>query len=117
MASFEFQLAKFWKLTVDSLFELVHSQLLPVLDDSIKHSAPINLQDVLMRLTFDNVCMIVFGVDPDRLQPGLRKIPFSQAIEEATEGTLMRFVVPMCVNVDALCCPHVCVEGHEVTWE
>ncbi|KAM1263481.1 hypothetical protein ACFX15_027948 [Malus domestica] len=59
MASFEFQLAKFWKLTVDSLFELVHGRLLPVLEDSIKHSAPINLQDVLMRLTFDNVCMIV----------------------------------------------------------
>ncbi|CAN6703284.1 unnamed protein product [Malus baccata var. baccata] len=37
-ASFEFHSAKFRKLTVDSLFDLlVHARLLPVLEDSIKH--------------------------------------------------------------------------------
>ncbi|RXH93953.1 hypothetical protein DVH24_016020 [Malus domestica] len=70
-ASFEFHSAKFRKLTVDSLFELlVHAWLLPT---------PIDLQDVLMRLTFDNVRMITFGVDPGCLQPGLPKIPFAEA--------------------------------------
>ncbi|KAM2279252.1 hypothetical protein ACFX1S_040116 [Malus domestica] len=96
-AGFEFHSAKFQKLTVDSLFELVHARLFPVLEDSIKHLAPIDLQDVLMRLTFDNVCMITFGVDPGCLQPGLPKIPFAQAFEEATEGTLIRFCGPMCL--------------------
>ncbi|KAM2263654.1 hypothetical protein ACFXTI_039914 [Malus domestica] len=96
-AGFEFHSAKFQKMIVDSLFKLVHARLLPVLEDSIKQLAPIDLQDVLMRLTFDNVCMITFGVDPGCLQPGLPKIPFAQAFEEATEGTLIRFCGPMCV--------------------
>lgn len=78
------------------MFELVHGRLLPVLEDSIKHSAAaIDLQDILLRLTFDNVCMIAFGVDPGCLQLGLPQIPFAQAFEDATEATMMRFVTPM----------------------
>ncbi|XP_021811395.1 cytochrome P450 86B1-like [Prunus avium] len=95
-ASIEFHSAKFRQLTADSLFELVHGRLLPVLEDSIKHSAAaIDLQDILLRLTFDNVCMIAFGVDPGCLQLGLPQIPFAQAFEDATEATMMRFVTPM----------------------
>ncbi|KAM1064439.1 hypothetical protein ACFX13_029140 [Malus domestica] len=96
-ASIEFHSAKFRKLTVESLFELVYARLLPVLEDSIKNSTQIDLQDILMRLTFDNICMISFGVDPGCLQRGLPNIPFAQAFENATTGTLMRFVIPTCV--------------------
>ncbi|KAM5566398.1 cytochrome P450 86B1 [Rosa sericea] len=97
-ASLEFHSAKFRQLTVESLLELVHRRLLPVLEDSIKNSfAPIDLQDVLLRLTFDNVCMIAFGVDPGCLRPGLPQIPFAQAFEDATEATVMRFVTPACL--------------------
>ncbi|XP_042501206.1 cytochrome P450 86B1-like [Macadamia integrifolia] len=93
-ASLEFHSAKFRNLTSYSLLELVHSRLLPVLEDSIKHSIPIDLQDVLLRLTFDNVCMIAFGADPGCLRHGLPEIPFAQAFEDATEITTLRFVTP-----------------------
>ncbi|CAI9097016.1 OLC1v1033302C1 [Oldenlandia corymbosa var. corymbosa] len=96
-ASLEFHSAKFRKLTTDSLLELVHSRLLPVLEDSVKQSLPVDLQDVLLRLTFDNVCMIAFGVDPGCLRPGLPEIPFARAFEDATEATIMRFVTPTLV--------------------
>lgn len=93
-ASLEFHSAKFRNLTTNSLLELVHSRLLPVMEESIKQSVPLDLQDVLLRLTFDNVCMIAFGVDPGCLRLGLPEIPFAQAFESATEATIMRFVVP-----------------------
>ncbi|KAB1206301.1 Cytochrome P450 86B1 [Morella rubra] len=93
-ASIEFHSAKFRQLTVESLLELVHSRLLPVLENSIDQPLPIDFQDVLLRLTFDNVCMIAFGVDPGCLRPGLPEIPFAQAFEYATEATLQRFVTP-----------------------
>ncbi|XP_043717384.1 cytochrome P450 86B1-like [Telopea speciosissima] len=93
-ASLEFHSAEFRKLTTDSLFELVHSRLLPVLELSIKQFVPIDLQNVLLRLTFDNVCMIAFGVDPGCLRPDLPEIPFAQAFEDATEITTLRFVTP-----------------------
>ncbi|KAM3283662.1 cytochrome 86B1 [Capsicum chacoense] len=96
-ASIEFHSAKFRNMTTDSLLELVHSRLLPVLEDSVKQSVPIDLQDVLLRLTFDNVCMIAFGVDPGCLHPDLPQIPFAKAFESATEATVLRFVTPTLV--------------------
>jgi len=64
---------------LESVFELVYNRLIPVLDLSI------GLQDILLRLTFDNVCMISFGVDPGCSQPHLFEIPF------AIEATLLIF--------------------------
>ncbi|XP_075657551.1 cytochrome P450 86B1-like [Castanea sativa] len=96
-ASIEFHSAKFRQLTTESLLELVHSRLLPVLENSIKQSLTIDLQDILLRLTFDNVCMIAFGVDPGCLRPGLPEIPFAKAFEDATEATVLRFVTPTCI--------------------
>ncbi|KAI3453267.1 hypothetical protein Pfo_009930 [Paulownia fortunei] len=96
-ASLEFHSAKFRQMTTDSLLELVHARLLPVLEDSVRKSSWIDLQDILLRLTFDNVCMIAFGVDPGCLRPGLPDIPFARAFEDATEATIMRFVTPTLV--------------------
>ncbi|KAK6146577.1 hypothetical protein DH2020_020446 [Rehmannia glutinosa] len=96
-ASLEFHSAKFRQMTIESLLELVHARLLPVLEDSVTKSTWIDLQDVLLRLTFDNVCMIAFGVDPGCLRPGLPEIPFARAFEAATEATIMRFVTPTLV--------------------
>lgn len=94
-ASIEFHSTKFRQLTVESLHELVHSRLLPVLHrHSVEQLVPIDLQDILLRLTFDNVCMIAFGVDPGCSSPNLPAIPFANAFEVATEATVLRFVTP-----------------------
>ncbi|XP_023736893.1 cytochrome P450 86B1 [Lactuca sativa] len=96
-ASIEFHSSKFRNMTTESLLELVHRRLLPVLNESVDRSDQIDLQDILLRLTFDNVCMIAFGVDPGCLSPGLPEIPFAQAFEAATEATILRFVTPTLV--------------------
>ncbi|WOL11710.1 Cytochrome P450 [Canna indica] len=64
--SVEFHAAEFCAMIARSLVELVHSRLLPMLEDvtaSGGGGGPIDLHDVLLRLTFDNVCMIAFGID------------------------------------------------------
>ncbi|GAB4842771.1 hypothetical protein Ancab_012746 [Ancistrocladus abbreviatus] len=94
IASIEFHSTKFRHLTTESLLELVHSRLLPVLEEALAKSTAIDLQDILLRLTFDNICMIAFGVDPGCLRPGLPEIPFARAFEDATEATVLRFVTP-----------------------
>ncbi|XP_062205545.1 cytochrome P450 86B1-like [Phragmites australis] len=96
-ASLEFHSAEFRALTASSLVELVHRRLLPVMADAEAAGSAIDLQDVLLRLTFDNVCMIAFGVDPGCLSPGLPEIPFARAFEDATEATIVRFVTPTTV--------------------
>uniref|UniRef100_A0A0D3HEX6 Cytochrome P450 n=1 Tax=Oryza barthii TaxID=65489 RepID=A0A0D3HEX6_9ORYZ len=96
-ASLEFHSAEFRALTASSLVELVHRRLLRVLGDAEEVGDAVDLQDVLLRLTFDNVCMIAFGVDPGCLRPGLPEIPFAKAFEDATEATIVRFVTPTAV--------------------
>ncbi|KAJ0713783.1 putative alkane 1-monooxygenase [Helianthus annuus] len=96
-ASIEFHSSKFRNMTTTSLLELVQKRLLPVLQESVDRSIPIDLQDILLRLTFDNVCMFAFGVDPGCLSPGLPEIPFAKAFEAATEATVLRFVTPTLV--------------------
>ncbi|KAK1416366.1 hypothetical protein QVD17_32157 [Tagetes erecta] len=96
-ASIEFHSSKFRNMTTESLLELVHRRLLPVCEESVHQSTKIDLQDILLRLTFDNVCMIAFGVDPGCLNPALPKIPFAKAFESATEATMLRFVTPTLV--------------------
>ncbi|XP_068645391.1 cytochrome P450 86B1-like [Aristolochia californica] len=96
-ASIEFHSTQFRKLTASSLVELVHARLLPVLEEAVESNTPFDLQNVLLRLTFDNVCMIAFGVDPGCLRPGLPVIPFARAFEDATEAAALRFVMPTAV--------------------
>lgn len=96
-ASLEFHSAEFRNLTAQSLVELVHSRLLPVLESSRRAGEPVDLQDVLLRLTFDNVSMLAFGADPGCLSPGLPEIPFARAFEEATAATIVRFVTPTAI--------------------
>ncbi|KAK7407793.1 hypothetical protein VNO78_09877 [Psophocarpus tetragonolobus] len=94
-ARIEFHSSKFRQLTAESLFELVHKRLLPLLESCANKSRVIDLQDVLLRLTFDNVCMIAFSVDPGCSQPHLPEIPFAKAFEDATETCMRRFVTPV----------------------
>lgn len=53
-----------------------------------------DLQELLLRFTFDNVCVAAFGVDPGCVALDLPEIPFAKAFEEATEYSLFRFLVP-----------------------
>ncbi|GER41538.1 cytochrome P450 [Striga asiatica] len=96
-ASLEFHSAKFRQMTRESLVDLVHSRLLPILEESKASESVVDLQDILLRLTFDNVCMIAFGVDPGCLRPGLPQIPFARAFEAATEASILRFMMPTLV--------------------
>lgn len=84
-------------MTVRSLYELVHKRLLPVLDEAHESGTAVDLQNVLLRLTFDNVCMIAFGIDPGCLRRGLPDIPFARAFEDATEATIIRFLTPTAI--------------------
>ncbi|TVU29408.1 hypothetical protein EJB05_20972, partial [Eragrostis curvula] len=54
----------------------------------------VDLQEVLLRFTFDNICAAAFGADTGCLADGLPDVPFARAFERATELSLVRFVTP-----------------------
>ncbi|KAK3158677.1 hypothetical protein QOZ80_2AG0140200 [Eleusine coracana subsp. coracana] len=76
----------------------IHNRLLPILGDAAaEEGATVDLQDLLLRLTFDNICGLAFGKDPETLAPGLPENEFASAFDRATEATLNRFIFPECL--------------------
>ena len=66
----------------------------PILKKAQLEGKPVDLQDLLLRLTFDNICGLAFGKDPQTLAPGLPENSFATAFDRATEATLQRFILP-----------------------
>lgn len=66
----------------------------PILKAAQDECKPVDLQDLLLRLTFDNICGLAFGKDPQTLSPGLPENSFAAAFDRATEASLHRFILP-----------------------
>ncbi|WJX63549.1 hypothetical protein P8452_48418 [Trifolium repens] len=72
----------------------IKNRLWCILDKSVKDNVYVDLQDLLLRLTFDNICGLTFGKDPETLSPNLPENPFAIAFDTATEATMHRFLYP-----------------------
>ncbi|KAK4748117.1 hypothetical protein SAY87_014703 [Trapa incisa] len=59
-------------------------RLVPILAAAAEDKATVlDMQDILQRFTFDNICKIAFGYDPAYLLPSLPPGEFADAFEEA----------------------------------
>jgi fatty acid omega-hydroxylase len=91
VASHEFNtrsLRKFVEQVVDSE---INDRLIPLLSDAAEKNKVIDLQDVLQRFAFDNICKIAFGYDPEYLTRSLPQSDFAEAFDDATVKTSERF--------------------------
>ncbi|CAH8250818.1 unnamed protein product [Arabidopsis lyrata] len=66
----------------------------PILETAQAKSEPVDLQDLILRLTFDNICGLAFGKDTRTCAPGLPENGFASAFDRATEASLQRFIIP-----------------------
>ncbi|XP_074316218.1 cytochrome P450 94A2-like [Silene latifolia] len=91
IASHEFNtksLRKFIETVVDSELS---ERLIPILKDAAKTQRVLDLQDILQRFTFDNICKIAFGYDPEYLLPSLPEAKFADAFDDAVMLSTLRF--------------------------
>ncbi|RWR92118.1 Cytochrome P450 [Cinnamomum micranthum f. kanehirae] len=65
-----------------------------ILAKAAEDNSPVDMQDLLLRLTFDNICGLTFGKDPETLSPELPENRFAAAFDSATESTLQRLLYP-----------------------
>ncbi|CAK9156618.1 unnamed protein product [Ilex paraguariensis] len=72
----------------------IKNRFCPILKTAQLEAKPVDLQDLLLRLTFDNICGLAFGKDPHTLSAGLPENSFASAFDRATEATLQRFILP-----------------------
>ncbi|CAL5357408.1 unnamed protein product [Camellia sinensis] len=91
VASHEFNtksLRKFIETVVD--IEL-SDRLIPILSAAAANKTVLDLQDILQRFAFDNICKIAFGHDPAYLLPSLPQEKFAVAFETAVRISSKRF--------------------------
>ncbi|XP_024992489.1 cytochrome P450 86A8-like [Cynara cardunculus var. scolymus] len=72
----------------------IKNRFCPILERAQVQSEPVDLQDLLLRITFDNICGLAFGKDPQTLAPELPDNSFALAFDRATEASLQRFIFP-----------------------
>ncbi|XP_042486135.1 cytochrome P450 94A2-like [Macadamia integrifolia] len=71
----------------------LHNRLLPLLSMTTTQKSVLDLQDILQRFAFDNICKSAFGFDPNYLSPSFPQpeTEFAVAFEAATLLSTMRF--------------------------
>ncbi|MED6151333.1 hypothetical protein PIB30_081524, partial [Stylosanthes scabra] len=74
----------------------VANSLIPVLENVLQQRVEVDLQDIFNRFTFDNICNIILGYDPNCL--AIDHLPeviaYEKAFNEAEESIFYRHVVP-----------------------
>ncbi|KAJ6412222.1 hypothetical protein OIU84_005307 [Salix udensis] len=81
-------LRKFVEIVVDTE---VSQRLIPILSTAAANNTVLDLQDILQRFAFDNICKIAFGYDPAYLLPDLPETEFAKTFDEAAKISSGRF--------------------------
>ncbi|XWS22718.1 hypothetical protein CRYUN_Cryun29cG0060400 [Craigia yunnanensis] len=94
LAKLEMHSCRFLEHSFQTIQDIVYHKLLILLEKLANSGHCFDLQEVLLRLTFDNICTAALGIDPGCLARHFPEVPFAKAFEEATELTLSRFLMP-----------------------
>ncbi|KAL1324376.1 hypothetical protein HN51_034537 [Arachis hypogaea] len=83
---------------VKTIHKKLESCLVPLLNDASELGTIVDLQDIFQRFTFDNICSIVLGFDPNSLPNKLMdEFPenaFETAFNKMEDGMFYRHIAP-----------------------
>eukprot|EP01018_Ginkgo_biloba_P035877 Gb_20510 [translate_table: standard] len=90
-ASHEFNTKSLRNFVVETVQWEIRNRLMVVLSNACERGESLDLQEILQRFAFDNICRVAFGADPGCLHPSLPTSRFQQAFDDATEISSGRF--------------------------
>ncbi|XP_043697683.1 cytochrome P450 94A2-like [Telopea speciosissima] len=93
MSSHEFSTKSLRKFVETVVEDELSNRLLPLLSEAANKNTIFDLQDILQRFAFDNICKIAFGFDPECLSTSFPQpvSEFADAFEDATRLSSARF--------------------------
>lgn len=95
ISSHEFNTKSLRKFVEGVVDAELYQRLIPILASAASSGTVLDLQDILQRFAFDNVCKIAFGYDPAYLLPSLPHTQFAVAFEDAARLSSQRFNDPL----------------------
>ncbi|KAL4385877.1 hypothetical protein GQ457_09G027590 [Hibiscus cannabinus] len=90
--SSEFSSKSIRNFTMDTVVLEILTRLIPVLNRASETNQELDLQEIFEQFAFDNICKLVFNVDPGCLGGNGIGSHFMRAFEEATMLSLGRFM-------------------------
>ncbi|XP_068662804.1 cytochrome P450 CYP94D108-like [Aristolochia californica] len=92
-ASFEFNTKSLRNFVMDAVLFEVAERLVPLLERAAGNQKILDLQDILERFAFDNVCKLAFNEDPGCLAgDGASRSGFVHAFDDAANISAARFM-------------------------
>lgn len=95
VSSHEFNTKSLRKFVETVVETELSERLIPILTSAAAAKTVLDLQDILQRFAFDNICKIAFGYDPAYLLPTLPEAEFPVAFEDATSLISERLNSPL----------------------
>nr|GEX06286.1 cytochrome P450 94A1-like [Tanacetum cinerariifolium] len=93
IASYEFNTRSLRNFVMETASVELHDRFIPVLEKAADMNQVVDLQDLLERYTFDNICKVAFNTDPACLtDEGTSGTEFMRAFEEAATLSTQRFI-------------------------
>ncbi|KAL1324380.1 hypothetical protein HN51_034543 [Arachis hypogaea] len=92
-----FRQNSFESLVVKTIHKKLESCLVPLLNNTSELGTVVDLQDIFQRFSFDNICSIVLGFDPNSLPNKLKEFPevaFEKAFNKMEDTMFYRHIVP-----------------------
>ncbi|CAN0924602.1 Cytochrome P450 86B1 [Linum grandiflorum] len=86
--------AKFHSLLIRTLHQKLGNNLIPILDRAAAGTKPLDLQDLMKRLTFDAICIVTLGFDPQSLSTESPHFSFEESFDLIMEVIMYRHCVP-----------------------
>ncbi|CAL4960887.1 unnamed protein product [Urochloa decumbens] len=99
-ASYEFSKRSLRSFVVDAVRLEVVDRLPPLLDRARRDGRTLDVQDVLERFAFDNICRVAFGEDPaclaaESMASPAQSAEFMRAFNDAQNAIMARFISPV----------------------
>ncbi|KAL0359655.1 UNVERIFIED_CONTAM: cytochrome [Sesamum angustifolium] len=92
-ASYEFNTKSLRNFVMENVYVELHTRLIPILGSAARTDRVLDVQDILERFAFDNICKVAFNVDPGCLGgDGTAGGEFMQAFEDAATLSSGRFM-------------------------
>ncbi|KAJ9537515.1 LOW QUALITY PROTEIN: hypothetical protein OSB04_030248 [Centaurea solstitialis] len=99
IASYEFNTKSLRSFISETVQTLINESLIPHLAAAADSGETLDLQQVLRKFGFDNICNVAFGVDPGFLRSSnsnhSKNISFVTAFEAAVDHAFSRFLSPL----------------------
>ncbi|XP_059315263.1 cytochrome P450 94A2-like [Lycium ferocissimum] len=91
LASHEFNSKSLRRFVEDVVNVELSDRLIPILTVAASQDTVLDIQDLLQRFAFDNICMVAYGYDPAYLLPSFPEAKFANAFEEVVRISSERF--------------------------